>query len=131
MIKSDQDLNPSLGLADTKARSIIPVDLNCFLAASAEILSKFHSEVVGDEEKAEEYSNIQEDLNEAIDAVLWNEEDGSWYDFDLIHGCQRRFFTPSNLVPLWTESFLRSEQKEKAVEYLSNQMLENYPGGCT
>ena len=46
--------------------------------------------------------------------VLWNEEDGIWYDYDTLTGEQRRYFFPSNLAPLWTGTMEEHNETEKA-----------------
>ena len=33
--------------------------------------------------------------------VLWNDEKGAWFDYDLINQVQRPYFYASNLAPLW------------------------------
>ena len=44
----------------------------------------------------------------------------------------RQYFTPTNLFPLWTESFdmkRRDDQIRSSLKYLQNQKLDSYPGG--
>ncbi len=47
-----------------------------------------------------------------MDDLLWCSEDGTWYDYDLLNRRQRRHFSPSNLAPLWTESFVSGTRLE-------------------
>jgi len=118
-------------LADTKVRNIVPVDLNAFLEKNARILAGYFQRL-GEEEAAEEFTLVAADLALAIDDVLWNDEEGVWNDFDTINGCLRPYFTPSNLVPLWTESFVdntRTNRCSRAVHYLAKQNLQDFPGG--
>jgi alpha,alpha-trehalase len=70
--------NVSLSLLDIKARHIVPVELNSFLCRNARVLSRFHA-FLGNASKATEYAGVADQLEEAIDRVLWNEEDGAWY----------------------------------------------------
>ncbi len=77
------------------------MDLNCYLHKNAALLSEFH-ESCGNKESAEKFAKIAADLAEAVSKVLWNEEDGIWYDYDMLNGEQRKAFFPSNLCPLWT-----------------------------
>jgi neutral trehalase len=69
---------------------------------------------------------VANDLSDAIDAVLWNEEDGIWYDYDFVNGVQRKIFSPSNLVPLWTETFSDEDLKANQVVMGSNKGLKMY-----
>ena len=111
------------------------MDLNSIYAKNAFILSEYYLELNHDSEKATQLRKIGMELTEAIDNVLWNYEDGIWYDFDLINKQSRKYFTPSNLMPLWTETFNLNSQNEKnihteqAVKYILQQNLDDYPGG--
>ena len=114
-------------LEDVKPRYILPVDLNAFLAQNARLLAEYLSQ--NDPESAKRFNKMAIDLEEAIEAVMWHEEDGVWYDYDLINHKPRPYFTPSNLVPLWTGSYSNPDQAAMAVKYLIGQGLERYPGG--
>ena len=81
-------------LKDTKPRSIIPVDLNSMLAENAGILSTYYKDYFGDEETSMRYKHIRHDIVQGIEHLLWNEDEGTWFDYDLIHGKQRKYFTP-------------------------------------
>ena len=81
-------------LKDTNARSIIPVDLNSILAENACIISKYYKDYFCDEETSMKYKTISDNIIQGIEHLLWNEEEGAWFDYDLIHGKQRLNFTP-------------------------------------
>ena len=114
-------------LQDTKPRSIIPVDLNCFYAQNAQILAKYFT-LFQNESEAQKYYQIYEILNQSIFEVLWDSEDAIWYDYDFLNSISRRYFSPSNLTPLWTGNG-NAAQENSAVEYLSQQNLDDFPGG--
>ena len=82
-------------------------------------------------EKSTEFGLIAEVLTEAVEDVLWNTQDGIWYDFDFESGKPRNYFAPSNLVPLWTETFRpenKAEISARAVNYLYKQNFNVFPG---
>ena len=114
-------------LQDTKPRSIIPVDLNCFHAQNAQILSEYFTLFQNDSE-AQKYQEIYRGHNESISQVLWHAQDGIWYDYDFQNSVSRPYFSPSNLTPLWTGNGSKAQEKS-AVDYLSRQNLEDFPGG--
>ncbi len=60
------------------------MDLNALVYMNYCALGEFHS-LLGDEGRAEEYSGRACALREAVGRVLWHEEDGVWYDFDLVN----------------------------------------------
>jgi alpha,alpha-trehalase len=41
----------------------------------------------------------------AIYKVLWNNDQGAWFDYDLRLKKQRLNFYPSNVSPLWAECY--------------------------
>ena len=41
----------------------------------------------------------------AIYKVLWNNDEGAWFDYDVVNKKQRLNFYPSNLAPLWAECY--------------------------
>ena len=79
----------------------------------------------------EQYNAIAKAYREAIEAVLWNEEDGVWYDYDYKHEKHRKRFYPTNITPLYTRSFnyaKGSEYGSKAYSYLEREGITDYIG---
>jgi len=91
-------------LVDTCVTNVAPVDLNAFLAKSANVIASLYQEM-GLDEEAESWMKEQEQLNDAIESLMWDIKDGIWYDIDIDSGLKRRRFNGSNFVPLWTKSF--------------------------
>ncbi|XP_067002747.2 trehalase [Anabrus simplex] len=118
-------------LSDIHTRNVIPVDLNAFLFWNARILSDFHK-MLGDFNKAAKYTKIASDWKEAVTAVLWNEDEGSWFDYDTLNNKQREYFYPSNVAPLWTKCYDESRAAiigRKVVNYLDRSNIRSYLGG--
>ena len=80
-------------LKDVKPRSIIPVDLNSILATNARIISQYYQDYFSDKERGSKYKDIADNLKDSIENVLWNDEEGIWFDYDLNEGHQRRQFS--------------------------------------
>ncbi|XP_058835761.1 trehalase-like [Topomyia yanbarensis] len=117
-------------LTNLKCRSIIPVELNTILFWNALIISEFYS-MKNDLQKANRYEAKADDIRKAIDAVLWNEEEGIWLDYDLINKKHRHYFTPTNLSPLWTGCYDKTDTSlpKKILAYIEKLELDKYPGG--
>lgn len=67
----------------------------------------------------------------AIDHVLWDEEEGVWFDYDAKTKEHRRMFYPSNLAPLYTRSYnylQREYYALSAVAYLKSQNIDGFFG---
>ena len=80
-------------LKDIKPRSIIPVDLNSILATNARIISMYYQDYLKDKERSLKYKSIADNLKDSIENVLWNEEEGVWFDYDLNEGHQKMQFS--------------------------------------
>jgi len=91
-------------LVDIETENIIPVDLNSFLCRDAFLLAEFYKKL-GDLEKSEYYKAVAEEWQAAVTAVHWNENIGTWLDYDIQNNEPREYFYPSNLAPLWTRCY--------------------------
>ena len=89
---------------DIETENIIPVDLNSFLYWEAFLLAKFYNKL-GDLQKSQYYQDVAEQWKAAVTAVLWNENIGTWLDYDMQNNKPREYFYPSNLAPLWTRCY--------------------------
>ncbi|XP_026288503.1 trehalase isoform X2 [Frankliniella occidentalis] len=127
----DRDGTNKGELKDIKTTSIVPVDLNAFLYGAASSLQFFMTKL-NQRNKATGYGRIANELRAAVQAVLWNEEDGIWYDYDALNKKQREYFYGSNLAPLWTNCYDGDKVAhiaEKAVKYIEKTGLLSYRGG--
>ncbi|XP_051859401.1 trehalase isoform X1 [Drosophila albomicans] len=118
-------------LTDAKTRSIVPVELNAILYWNAKMIAEFHSKA-GNIEKMVEYETKAQKIQEAIQAVLWNEEAGCWLDYDLINEKPRNYFVPTNLSPLWVKAYNLSESEKisaSVLKYIEANNLDSFPGG--
>lgn len=82
-------------------------------------------------QKSQYYAKIAAELQIAIDNVLWNEEAGMWFDYDMKNNQPRNTFYPSNLTPLYTKSYnrhLRVLYAMSAVKYLQSQNIDSFFG---
>jgi alpha,alpha-trehalase len=67
-------------------------------------MAAFH-EVLGNEEMADRFRAYAEAFEDALEAVFWNDQEGSWFDYDVEDNKQRTAFYPSNMAPLWADCF--------------------------
>ena len=77
------------------------------------------------------YIAIAKQYREAIDEILWNAEDGTWYDYNMRHNKPRRIFYPSNLTPLYTLSYnaaMAAYYGQRSVQYLRSNYITEYTG---
>ncbi|XP_031633665.1 trehalase isoform X3 [Contarinia nasturtii] len=118
-------------LKDLKCRSIVPVELNAILFWNARIISDFHL-MAQNPKKSAEFEQLAQEMYDAIQGVLWNEEAGAWFDYDLINQKPRPYFVPTNLSPLWTGAFNTAEKEllsKKVLKYINETGIDLFPGG--
>ncbi|XP_063695618.1 trehalase-like [Culicoides brevitarsis] len=118
-------------LTDSKARSVIPVELNAYMYKNAMLLAEWFG-WAGDQVQVEYYRQKASELLNAINKVLWHEDIGSWLDYDLINNRRRELFSASNLAPLWVKAFNPADEAKitlKILNYLKVVGVNDYPGG--
>jgi len=125
---------------------IIPVDLNAILYRNELNLSSLHSIV--DNATMSIYYKKQASIRKiAINKYLWDNTDGTWYDFNYKDKLPTKSFYVSNYVPIWAgilnndpnqqqqdssppDQQNQNQQKQKALESLTKIISSNkFPGG--
>ncbi len=96
------------------------VDFSMFQAHDSLYLSYIYEEV-GDKLKADYWKKEYEFLKEKINASLWCEEDGLYYD-KLIDGDFNKVVTPACFMPMFA-NIASKEQAEKLVRNLTDENL--------
>ena len=74
------------------------IDFSAFQAQDSEYLSKIYAEL-GDEEKSQAWKEYSDYVKAQINALLWDEEDGVYYD-RLESGAFTKVLTPAMFIPL-------------------------------
>ncbi|XP_044253279.1 trehalase-like [Tribolium madens] len=127
----DETGGTSANLTSLHTRRIIPVDLNSFLCQAFRKLAEFYV-ILHDYENSIFWYEKSFLWQKTIDEVLYNKEDGIWYDWDNELGQHRKIFFPSNFAPLWAEAYDLSKADvlgERAAQYADDQKLLDYEGG--
>lgn len=110
----------------------MPVDLNSILAKTESILSEFYQKI-GNTTASAEFATFYENRVNAIENILWNENDGTYYDYSILSNSHVKRYYASNVNPLWTKCFPKSvnvsEREEKLHQYLKNEGVLDFPGG--
>ncbi|XP_070346280.1 trehalase isoform X2 [Equus asinus] len=119
--------NPDL-LSSTRTSKFVPVDLNAFLCQAEELMSNFYARL-GNDTQATKYRNLRAQRLAAMEAILWDEEKGAWFDYDLETGKKNAEFYPSNLAPLWAGCFSDLGDVDKALKYLEDSQILTYHYG--
>lgn len=114
-------------LAYIKTNQIIPVDLNAYLCGAHKQVAKFHDLLDNPQEAAKWWEKAQT-YEKAIEAVLYDSNDGIWYDYETIGKTARKQFYPSNFAPLWAgayNTFYSKRYGDKAAKYFKNKLVSS------
>ncbi|CAH2106734.1 unnamed protein product [Euphydryas editha] len=123
--------NNNGNLSTIHTTEIIPVDLNSIFANALQNVAIFHG-LLKNPRRASHWAYLATKWRNSIKEILWNKEDGIWYDWDLTNQIHRKYFYPSNLAPLWLDAVDKSFVKINApriLEWLSKSHSLDYPGG--
>ncbi|XP_046959382.1 uncharacterized protein LOC124529618 [Vanessa cardui] len=123
--------NNNGSLTTIRASEIIPVDLNSIFANALQDVAHFQA-LLRNRRKSAHWAYLAKQWRSTIKEVLWNNDDGIWYDWDLVNKQHRKYFYPSNVAPLWMgvvdQRFIR-KNAPKILEWLKESNGLNYPGG--
>lgn len=128
-ISEDGSNNGSL--ANIQTKYLIPVDLNAIFAGVLQTIADFHS-LLQNSRKATRYAGLAREWRNAIEAILWNEQTGVWYDYDMKDKIHRKYFYTSNVAPLWQRAVSDEHIKThgpRVMSYLKDSKGLMFPGG--
>ncbi|XP_045610999.2 trehalase [Procambarus clarkii] len=122
----------SSNMTDISTLYIAPVCLNSLMGLNARHLSDFFK-ILGNESKHDIYNALADETNTTISRIFWSDQDGVWLDYNVVKKQHIPGFYPSNLMPLWTETYGKERTPEYIVEkiiaYLEKNTISSYPGG--
>ena len=106
---------------------LLAIDFSCFMANETRYMKKI-AEITGDIKAAEFYGRWYEDIKNAVNSLLWCEEDGFYYDYDLINKRLHRVQSVASFLPLFA-GICDKRQAEKLVSYLidPNAFYTSFP----
>lgn len=76
------------------------VDFSCYMANEARFMKKI-AEILGDRENAELFGRWYEKIREDINSLLWCDEDGFYYDYDIPNVCHSRVSSVASFLPIF------------------------------
>uniref|UniRef100_A0A7E4VWB3 Trehalase n=1 Tax=Panagrellus redivivus TaxID=6233 RepID=A0A7E4VWB3_PANRE len=115
-------------MGSTRTSSILPVELNSIICGNLRTFSEFYN-LLGNSEAAAKTMNEFQDMRETMHQVFWNEEVGSWFDYDLDAGKHVADFFDTNLFPMFAGCVHEGFDPSRIVGYLEHAGVLNFPGG--
>lgn len=117
---------------DISILSIAPVCLNSIMGLNAKLLARF-SKILGNKTKLEFYENLAQESSLTMSRIFWSDRDGVWLDYNIEKKKLIPGFYPSNLIPLWAETFGEERTPgfitEQVVAYLDRNHISKFIGG--
>ena len=101
--------------------AIVPVDLNALLHKLEIVIARL-GEAKGEKHTAAEFQQRADQRRKAMDAYLWNEEEGAFFDYDWQLERPRENLTAATAVPLFVESASK-EQAHRIADVIRNRLL--------
>ncbi|ORY93580.1 Six-hairpin glycosidase-like protein [Syncephalastrum racemosum] len=128
----EDDPNAYHLLRSLNTRSIIPVELNALLWSMETTLAGWHRE---GSRKQKYYKRQAAKRLTAMEEVLWNDDDATFYDYNITSGGSQKTYSPAVLFPYWLGAVPNRIKKDKnTLERVFDQTrsaLEKYPGVLT
>lgn len=103
------DMSPRFD--DEDIHDLLPIDLNCNLYQYENDFEMFALEL-GNKEEAREWFERSERRKKAINDLMWNKEDGLFYDYNFKTGGQKKIKSLAGYQAMFTE-LASQEQAEK------------------
>jgi len=117
IVASCEDCETLGELPEWKAPPFVaPIDLNVAVATGAERTARLADDL-GVPEAAHRYRETFQELSGAINALLWNEEDGVYYNYDVTEGHPRRHLIVSTFDPL-RDRIASTSQRDRLIKKL-------------
>ena len=103
---------------------VAPVDLNVAVATGTERIARLAAHL-GKPEEARRYRQVFQELSRAINATLWDEKDGVYYNYDLTDGHPRRHLIASTFDPL-RHNIASASQRDRLIKKLLDPKAFNW-----
>nr|WIG62106.1 soluble trehalase [Dioryctria sylvestrella] len=127
----EKDGSNNGNLTNIHTKYLIPVDLNSIFTNSLNNMAYFKA-ILKKPNEAAHWGYLAKQWSSSIAEVLWNDEDGIWYDYDMKHKQHRKYFYPSNVSPLWmgvVDKELVAKYAPRVIHYLRYSKGLDFPGG--
>lgn len=115
-------------MGSTRTSQILPVDLNAIICGNLRLMAEMY-DAIGESEIAARFQEEFAAMCDTIHEVLWDEEEGCWFDYDLLHDRHEKIFYDTNFYPLYTGCTHDGFDAKRVAEYLSRCGAMEFPGG--
>lgn len=96
---------------DKRCLDFLPVDLNSLLYKYETDFSVIYR-ILGDKEKAKRYKERAQKRKETINELMWNNDNGFFFDYDYVNKRQSDFWSVAGFYPLWAGIATKTQAKK-------------------
>ncbi|MBQ5591748.1 MAG: hypothetical protein IIU80_02255 [Clostridia bacterium] len=100
------------------ASDLYAIDFSCYMANETRAMQKIASEL-GDKDGEAFFAEWNEKIKSDINATLWCDEDGFYYDYDIQNGCFNKVQSVASFLPVFA-GVCDERQCERLVAHLEN-----------
>ncbi|KAI8377911.1 trehalase [Radiomyces spectabilis] len=125
-------------LRSLDTRNIVPIELNALLWSMENTLAEWHLEFNSAHgratKKSKWYARQASKRLDAIDKLHWNQENYTFYDYNLTSHRQSIEFTPASMYPFWLGAIPERVKAPSTLRHVFDVIrdaLEQYPGILT
>lgn len=123
-------------LRQINTANTVPIDLNSLLWNTESMMAEWYTQFGGKSKRAKRksayYQTQAKKRLEAIEKLMWNETDYTFYDYNMTAKAQNIEFTPASLFPLWLgaipQCILDDKDTLSHVYDETENSLRKYPG---
>uniref|UniRef100_A0A914DHT7 Trehalase n=1 Tax=Acrobeloides nanus TaxID=290746 RepID=A0A914DHT7_9BILA len=115
-------------MGSTRTSQLLPVDLNAIICGNLRFFAELY-DAVGENDAAARYREQFSAMRDTMHDVLWDEEAGCWFDYDLVHDCRINLYADTNFYPLYAGCTHDGFDAKRIAEYLAHVGVMEFPGG--
>ncbi|CAD6196174.1 unnamed protein product [Caenorhabditis auriculariae] len=115
-------------LQSMRTSQLVPVELNAIICGNIRLMGEMY-DVINDVEGSKWCALMQDQMRRTMHQVLWNEEHGCWFDYDLKAMEQITTFNDTNFFPMFTRSTHEGFDSNRVADYLIRSGALGFPGG--
>ena len=97
---------------------LFAIDFSCYMANEARFMKRISDEL-GDKENSDFFDSWYKKIKADINSVLWCDEDGFYYDYDISNNCFHKVQSVASFLPIFS-GVCNESQCRKLVEHLKN-----------
>lgn len=115
-------------MSSIRTSQLLPVDLNAIICGNLSYMAEMY-DAVGQVENAVRLRDSYAAMRDTMHEVFWDEDEGCWFDYDLVQNDRIKIYSDTNFYPLYTRCAHDGFDAKRIIEYLVRNGAMEFPGG--